>query len=70
MSADDRAMTPQELQDALQLKRSTFYQYQAEGKFERFELVPRIGPHRYCRRLVQDYLDRSVPTKPRIARVG
>lgn len=66
----DRAMTPQELQNALQLSRSTFYRYQSLGKFERFELVPRIGPHRYSRKAVQAYLDRERPSALRIARVG
>jgi len=51
------AMTPQELRAALQLAESTFYKYQAIGKFERFELRPRIGPHRYSRKLVQAYLN-------------
>lgn len=68
---DDQAMTPQELQAALQLSRSTFYRYQALGKFDRFELVPRIGPHRYSRKAVQAYLDRERPAAPvRMARVG
>jgi hypothetical protein len=53
----DTAMTPRELRDALRLAESTFYAYQAAGKFDRFELKPRIGPRRYSRKLVQQYLD-------------
>jgi hypothetical protein len=52
-----RALTPDELRDALQLKQSTFYKHQSLGRFERFELRPRIGPRRYSRKLVQQYLD-------------
>ena len=58
---DDRALTPEELRAKLQLTKSTFYHYQAAGRFERFELVPRIGPRRYSPRLVQQYLDRENP---------
>jgi hypothetical protein len=54
---DARALTPDELRDALQLKPSTFYKHQSLGQFERFELRPRIGPRRYSRKLVQAYLD-------------
>jgi hypothetical protein len=66
-ASDDiaRAMTPDELRDLLQLKPSTFYKYQSLGKFERFELRPRIGPHRYSRKLVQQYLDGEPPSRPR-----
>lgn len=56
---DDYPMTPRELCEALRLTIGTFYQYQSKGRFERFELVPRIGPRRYCRRLVQQYLARE-----------
>ena len=56
-AGEDTAMTPQDLRDALRLTQSTFYKYQSIGKFERFELRPRIGPHRYSRKLVQAYLD-------------
>jgi predicted site-specific integrase-resolvase len=59
--ADDQAMTPRELCAALQIALSTFYNYQAAGRYERFELVPRIGPRRYSRRLVRQYLDREAP---------
>lgn len=52
-------MTPQELCAALRLKMSAFYKYQASGRFERFELAPRIGPRRYSRKLVQAYLNRE-----------
>ncbi len=58
---DDQAMTAQELRDALNLKPSTFYKHQAAGRYERFELVPRIGPRRYSRPLVQAYLKREAP---------
>jgi hypothetical protein len=58
---DDRAMTPHELREALQLKPSTFYKHQAAGRYARFELVPRIGPRRYSRALVQGYLNREAP---------
>jgi len=54
---DQNAMTPHELRAKLRLALSTFYQYQSLGRFERFELVPRIGPRRYSRKLVQAYLD-------------
>lgn len=60
MSADvdvDDAMMPKELAGKLHLAMSTFYEYQAAGRFKRFELVPRIGPRRYSRRLVKEYLD-------------
>lgn len=59
-AADDRAMTPQQLRDALQVSTSTFYHYQAEGRYEAYELVPRIGPRRYSRKLVAAYLNRDV----------
>lgn len=62
MADVETAMTPMELCAALQLSRSTFYRYQAIGKFDRFELVPRLGPHRYSRKAVQAYLDRERPT--------
>jgi len=58
--SDDRAMTPAELRDALQLAVSTFFKYQAMGKFDRWELTPRIGPRRYSRKAVRAYLDRDV----------
>lgn len=71
MADAETAMTPMELCAALQLTRSTFYRYQALGKFDRFELVPRIGPHRYSRKAVQAYLDRERPAAPlRLSRVG
>ena len=57
MTGDPRAMTPAELRDALQLTQATFYRYQAKGAFVRFELEPRIGPHRYSRKLVQAHID-------------
>lgn len=59
-----RAMTPQELREALKYSKSTFDHYQAAGKFERFELVPRLGPHRYSRKAVQAYLNREPPIRP------
>jgi hypothetical protein len=61
MSAPERAMTPAELRAALQLAVSTFFKYQARGKFEQWELTPRIGPRRYSRKAVQAYLDRDDP---------
>jgi hypothetical protein len=65
MSAPDQAMTPAELRAALQLAVSTFFKYQAMGKFEQWELTPRIGPRRYSRKAVQAYLDRDeAPAQP------
>lgn len=55
----DRAMTWRELADALQLSKAQFYRYLAAGRFDRFELVPRIGPRRFSRSLVRAYLDRE-----------
>jgi predicted DNA-binding transcriptional regulator AlpA len=55
------SMTWRELADALKLKQSTFYKYKKAGRFERFELVPRIGPRRYSRAKVEQYLDREDP---------
>jgi hypothetical protein len=63
---DDRALTPQELRARLQLAPSTFYKYQALGKFEHLEL-PRTGPRRYSPKAVQAYLDREAPTRLRRA---
>jgi len=63
MSAPDQAMTPAELRAALQLAVSTFFKYQAMGKFDQWELIPRIGPRRYSRKAVQAYLDRDVPVQ-------
>lgn len=60
MSPSDTAMTPAELRTALRLAVSTFFKYQAMGKFERWELTPRIGPRRYSRKAVQAYLDLEV----------
>jgi len=57
--ADDRAMTPHELRAKLRLGTSAFYKYQSLGRFEKLELVPRIGPRRYSRKRVQQYLDRE-----------
>lgn len=54
---DEDAMLPPELCAKLRLAKGTFYNYQAAGKFERFELRPRIGPRRYSRKLVRLYLD-------------
>jgi len=56
---DESAMTPHELRAKLRLAASTFYHYQSLGRYERWELVPRIGPRRYSRKLVQQYLDRE-----------
>lgn len=64
------AMTPADLCAALQMKMPTFYRYQALGKFERFELVPRIGPRRYSRKLVQAYLDRERTAPVPMRRLG
>jgi hypothetical protein len=63
MSPPDAAMTPAELRAALQLGVSTFFKYQARGQFDRWELVPRIGPRRYSRKAVQAYLDRDEPVR-------
>jgi hypothetical protein len=57
LGSPDKAMTPGELREALQLTQPTFYRYQSLGKLERFELRPRIGVRRYSRKLVQEYLD-------------
>lgn len=65
---DDRAITPQEFADKLQIKLATFYKHRAAGRFDRFELVPRIGPARYSRKLVAEYLDRQAPAALRLAR--
>ena len=54
---DVRAMTADELRQALQMTPSTFYRHQSLGKFERFELRPRIGLRRYSRKLVTAYLN-------------
>jgi hypothetical protein len=59
MSPSDTAMTPAELRAALQFAVSTFFKYQAMGKFDQWELTPRIGPRRYSRKAVQAYLDRD-----------
>lgn len=61
MDDDDRAMTWRELAHALQLSQSQFYRYLAAGRFDRFELVPRIGPRRFSRKAVREYLDREAP---------
>ena len=58
---DDRALTPKEFAEKLQMALSTFYRYQAQGKFAQFELVPRFGDRRYSRKAVQAYLDRDTP---------
>jgi len=55
----ESAMTPDELRQALRIKRSTFYKHQALGRFEQWELKPRIVGHRYSRKAVQAYLDRD-----------
>lgn len=55
----ESAMTPEELRQALRLARSTFFKYQAMGRFEQWELTPRIAAHRYSRKAVQQYLDRE-----------
>lgn len=57
MTPLDSAMTPAELRAALRVAVSTFFKYQAMGKFEAWELTPRIGPRRYSRKAVQAYLD-------------
>jgi hypothetical protein len=67
---DDNAMTGAELCAALRLAMSTFYQYQSLGRFERFELVPRIGPRRYSRKLVKAYLDGEPSTRTRAPRLA
>ena len=53
----DDAITPQEMCVAFRIAMSTFYKYQADGRYERFECKPRIGPRRYSRKLVAAYLD-------------
>lgn len=55
------AMTPDELCQALRLRKWTFMRLQAAGKFDRFELLPRLGvrTHRYSRKAVQAFLDRD-----------
>jgi len=57
----DAAMTPDELRQALRISVSGFYKFQAQGRFESFELKPRIGKRRYSRKLVQQYLDCEQP---------
>lgn len=51
------ALTAQDLCRLLQLKMTAFYKYRSLGRFDRFELHPRIGPRRYSRKLVQAWLD-------------
>jgi hypothetical protein len=63
---DDSAMTPKEVAAALRMGLTTFYRYQAQGRFTAFELVPRIGDRRYSRKAVQAYLDREHATPRRV----
>jgi hypothetical protein len=58
-------MTPAELRQALRISTSAFYKYQAMGRFEPWELKPRIGPRRYSRKAVQQHLDRDQQQPPR-----
>jgi len=58
--AIEPALTPRDLQALLQLAPSTFARWQAEGRFKRFELQPRLGRlHRYSRVAVEAYLNRE-----------
>jgi len=59
LDAEDYAITPRELAARLHLSLSAFYHYQAAGRYERLELVPRIGPHRYSAKLVKAYVNRE-----------
>jgi hypothetical protein len=68
--SDANAMTPQELCTKLRLAMSTFYHHQSLGRYERFEVVPRIGPRRYSRKLVQAYLDGELSPRARPTMVG
>lgn len=61
MDDDDRAMTGRELAHALQITDRTYRRYLALGRFDRFELVPRIGPRRFSRSKVRAYLAREGP---------
>lgn len=61
MLLGDSAMTPDDLRQLLQLHPKTFQNLQALGRFEQWELVPRLGHRlrRYSRKAVQAYLDRE-----------
>lgn len=50
-------MLPQDMMRAFHVKQARFYALVQQGKFDRFELRPRIGRRAWSGRLVQEYFD-------------
>jgi hypothetical protein len=47
---------PKQMMEIFEIPEGTFYRYQRQGKFTRFELPRAIGVKRYSGRLVEAYL--------------
>lgn len=52
-----------DLMQIFQIKHARFYQLLKAGKFDRFEILPRIGRRAWSRTLVQRYLDGDVTAR-------
>lgn len=50
-------LTSRDLMRIFEIKPSQFYNLQAQGKFDRFELRPTIGRRAWSGKLVQKFLD-------------
>lgn len=71
----DARLTIADMMRIFNVKKSAYYQLQAIGKFDAFEIKPRIGPRLFSAKKVQAYLDGELQREsgakgPRPVRVG
>jgi hypothetical protein len=52
-----RRLTAKHMMQIFEVKQARFYQLTAQGKFDRFELRPRVGRMAWSGALVEKYLD-------------
>ena len=69
VSALNNALTPSGRPAARKYRWALLTHFPVRGRCDPWELTPRIGPRRYCRRAVQAYLDRETPPT-RLRRAG
>lgn len=61
-------LTPQDMMRLFQVRSSRFYQLLAVGRFDAFELKPRIGPRRFSAKKVKAYFDGDMSGQSRFKR--
>ncbi len=50
----------EDMQRIFEIRKSAFYKFRKLGKFDRMEILPRLGARAWSRALVQEHLDGAV----------